>query len=148
MALNLNAEVEIFFFKFALVQGVPNENRDFFAVQRFFQVVIRAELRGLHRRFNGPMPGHHDHHHVWKLLSHALQHFQAVEIRHPDVKKHQIRRILSNDVQSVHAAFRRGDLIPFVFQKFAQRFQDARLIIHKTDRVRHGDPSMRVNVSK
>ena len=119
----------------AVFQRVLGHHRNLLDGQRLFQEVERAQLGGLHRRFDAPV-ARDDHHHGAlreRDLLDARQHLHAVDARQPDIQEHQLEFAAGQGRQARFAALHGRDGVGFILQHAAQGLADVRFVVHHQD---------------
>ncbi len=136
-SLHFRPQGPVFLLQPVLIERMLDAKRDVLEGQRLFDVVVGSELDGFDGRLDRPVPRHHHHLRGGHQLAHALEGFQSVHFRHPDVQQHEIWRIRREDLQRVRAALCHRHLVAFIQQDAAERRQDGLLVVHHQNRSRH-----------
>ena len=123
-----------------IFQGPPGEHQQLFDLERFLQVVARAELHGLDGALDAAVRGHHDHRRPLRFGRRRREVADDVEagaIRHQEVDHQQVDGPLAEQPRRV-LRIRCGDhFVPVVAQRAAERLQDLFFVVCKQDAASH-----------
>ncbi len=109
-------------------------------LERLLQEVERPHADHAHRGVDRSVAGDHDDRDLGRLLAHARDELDAVDLGHPDVHDREVRQLLLEQLERPPAVRRLHHFVPLVRQHAAQRVPDVGLVIHHQDRVRHPYP--------
>src|SRR5690349_7023838 len=82
--------------------------------ERFFDEVERAQLRGANGRFDIAVSRNHDDHGEMAVAAHALERFNSIHFRKPNVKQDQIDLSIGQALQALLAGAHRFDRVAFL----------------------------------
>ena len=123
-----------------MLQRIPQRQQDAIGIERFFEEIIRAELRGFDGGLDSAVAG--DHHDLCLRIELAdlLERLEPVHPFHLDVEKDEVRLELGIDADRLVAGRARLDFDLLVFQNLLQCFANPLLVIHDHDATgTHGD---------
>ena len=107
---------------------------EFGFLKRLGQIVLRAQLHGLHDFARIVDAGEHDDLHAGLHLAQLLQRFQAVDAGHEHVEQNQIRlQAFFHPLQSFFAGGRRLDFVVVHFQQCLDVAQHAGFVVYQQD---------------
>src|SRR5690349_24640903 len=82
--------------------------------ERFLDEVERAQLRGANGRFDIAVSRNHDDHGEMAVAAHALERFNSIHFRKPNVKQDQIDLSIGQALQALLAGAHRFDRVAFL----------------------------------
>ncbi len=100
-------------------------------VDGFADVLESAELHRPNRGFHVLICGDHDHRQIGALLFHLFQQRDAVEVRHPDVRYHQVGLLLLERLQSFLPVMRDPPVVPVLADVEDNRFGKFCVIVNQ-----------------
>ncbi len=103
---------------------------EFLEVEGLEQIVVGAQLHGLHRVLNGAVGGHHDDGDIGIGFLELFEQGQAVHFRHLDVDEHDVEPVLGVLGQGRRTAGRGLHLVAVLLQPALQGLADAQFVIH------------------
>ena len=86
------------------LEGIGDEFLDFHRVERFEQIIIRAELHRLDGGLGGAVGGHQDDEELGVGGADTAQGFKSIHASHTHVHEHEVGLELGNDLQSLLTA--------------------------------------------
>ena len=140
----LAAQYQVLLLKAALLDGIADEDDDFFEGERLFDEVEGAKFRGAHGGFDVAMAGDHDDRGRIGNVADAAEGFHAVDAWQPDIQKNDVQVAGGDAVQSFFGGAHGFHGVMFVAQDGGERFADARLIVHDQDFVRRAHESLSI----
>ena len=130
-----------------LLEGVLDQGGEFFLGEGLGQVVVGAELHRFDRRFDGAVPGHHDHRHLRLELLDPAQGLDPIQFRHLDVEQQQIpgRFSLLEDPQHLERAPVGRDLVAPAAEHLGEVLAHPLFVVTDDDPVSHSCSSFKIN---
>src|SRR6266571_3980582 len=105
--------------------------------ERLFDEIEGAQFRGPNRCLDIAVSRDHDHHRKMPVAAHALECFDSIHLRQPDIEQHQIDTILRKTRQALLARADRFDCITFFGQDGGKRIAYSRFVVDDKNGLRH-----------
>ncbi len=116
-----------------LLQQFLHQQRQLLRLERLHQVVVGAELHGVHRRLHRTEGGDHDHQGLRVVFFDVFEHLDAAHLRHLYVQKHQVVILGDEHFQGFFAAIGPRHEIARFLQPADEGLSDDQFIIDHQD---------------
>ena len=128
-----------------LLRRLADDDVQLFDLGRLGQVVVGAELHGLHRGGDVLEAGHHDHLRRLRDRRQLAQDVDALLLRHPHVENDDVERPLANPLERGGAVGRSVDLVSAPGQLADDQLAQVPLVVghQHADRARHSGSTTR-----
>ncbi len=126
----LLAQPPVLFRQAGQFQAVPHRQENFVGVGRLFDEVIGSQAGGLDGVFHRAV-GRNDHHRQEGVVAlQFLEHLQTVHTRQGDVQKHQVRGLLSHQLEGGLPIRGRDHLETLILEDARDHLQDLGLVVN------------------
>ncbi len=136
-ALDGLAQPRVLFTELPVLERIAQQHQHAIGVERLLEDVVRAELRGFHRRLDRGVAADHHHRGGGISLPQALEHLEPVEPRHLHVEEDQLRTEAVVLRDAFGAAARGLHLEALIFEQLAEGLTDSRFVVNDEDATAH-----------
>jgi hypothetical protein len=117
-------------FRRCVSRMLPHLQPQFVHAERLGEVVHRPEAHRFNRGVGGRERRHHERDDIAVQLLGGAQHFNATQVRHPDVREEQIDRLAAKTLEGLASVLGDHHVIAVTPQHDAQHLSHRRLVVN------------------